>query len=76
MSDPVRVVYEAGKELSLALEAQQAGEPGAEARVAAAHAALAVATERLSSNEGQAEATEHWMKVGVEKARSKLPPQA
>jgi peptidyl-tRNA hydrolase len=75
VSDPVRAVYEAGKELSLALAAQAEGEAGAEARVATAHAALTVATERLSSDEGQQQATDHWMKAGVAKAKAKLPRQ-
>ena len=75
MKDPVRAVYEAGRELSLALAALEAGEGGASVRVAAAHEALAAATERLGSDEGQAEATEHWMRVGLDKARSKLPSE-
>ena len=71
--DPVRAVYEAGRELSEALAAQANGEDGADARVAAAHEALASATAVLNSQEGQKQATDHWMSVGVAKARSKLP---
>ena len=71
--DPVRAVYEAGRELSQALTAQANGEDGAEGRVAAAHEALASATAVLNSEEGQKQATEHWMSVGVAKAKAKLP---
>lgn len=71
--DPVRAVYEAGRELSEALAAQASGEDGAEARVAAAHESLAAATAVLNSEAGQKQATDHWMSLGVAKAKAKMP---